>query len=136
MHGEKAAKPPDCPVFRPQDVVEFLRAVPAGKRPSSAGFALVEVVVAIALLGAGVLGVAAIGLGGQRMARIGAARTGQAITAASVLEEAGRRSGAGISGVVVDTTRIGDRLLELRVSARAREGAGEWSWVTRRLSAP
>jgi prepilin-type N-terminal cleavage/methylation domain-containing protein len=136
MHGEKAAEPPDRPVLSPQGVVEFLRAVPAGKRPFRAGFALVEVMVAIALLGAGVLGVAAIGLGGQRMARIGAARTGQAITAVSVLEQAGRTSGSRISGVVVDTTRIGDRLLELRISARAREGAGEWSWVTRRLAAP
>jgi hypothetical protein len=117
-------------------VVEFLRAMRAGERPASAGFALAEVIVAIALFGTGVLGAVAIGLGGQRMAHVGAARTAQAITAVRVLEHGGLTSGALFPDVVVDTTRIGARLLELRVTVRDRGGAGQRSWVTRKLAAP
>lgn len=134
MHGKGVPEVPDCPVFRALRVVEFLRAIRTGERPASAGFALAEVIVAIALFGTGVLGAVAIGIGGQRMAHIGAARTAQAIAAMSVLEQGGLTSGARSSDVVVDTTRIGARLLELRVTVRDRGPAGPRSWVTRKLA--
>ena len=136
MHGDRVVEVPDCPVFRPFRVVEFLRAIPARERPFSRGFALVEVIVAIALFGTGVLGVAAIGIGGRNMARIGAARTAQAVTAMRFLEQGGLASAAGSPDIVVDTTRIGERLVELRVTVRARGGAGPHSWVTRKLVVP
>lgn len=135
LHGNQARQSPDGPDLCLLRLVAFLHAVPRGK-VRDAGIALPELIVSLTLLGAGALGVAAIGQGAARMARIGAERSAQAIAATRSFEGAGRGSGTGGLDVAVDTVRIGSRLVEITVTVSGRGGMGSQTWATRRISGP
>jgi len=135
LHGRKGPHTLDWPAFRPFRVVEFLHAVLPGKR-LRAGFALLEVIVAIAVLGAGVVGVAAIGLGARRMTHVAAVRTAQTVAAQAFFE--GRTPSPGFSDLVLaaDTALIRDGLIEVRVTVDGRGIASDRVWVTRKPVSP
>jgi hypothetical protein len=135
MHGERGPETLNCPDFQPFRVVEFLHAVLAGDRRCR-GIGLPEVIVATVVLGAGVAGVAAIGLGARRMAHVGAVRTAQTIAAGSVLEGAAIGPGSADLTITADTARSGDNLVEVRVTVGGRGKVGNRTWVTRKLAGP
>lgn len=115
--------------------VTFLHPVPAGVR-ACAGFGLPEVIVAVTVLGAGVLGVAAVGSAAQKLAQIAAVRSAQTVAAASLLENV-PAYGRGHLEVSVDTVGVAPGLIEIQVTVSGLGPAGEQEWVTRRaLSGP
>jgi Tfp pilus assembly protein PilV len=94
------------------------------------GLGLPEVIVAVTVLGAGVLGVAAIGGAARKMANVAAVRSAQAVAAGQVLE--GARTGPHPTfEVALDTVTLGPGLIELRVTVGGSGTVGALSWVAR-----
>ena len=114
-------------------MVAILHAVLTGSRARS-GLGLPEVIVAVTVLGAGVLGVAAIGGAARRMANVAAVRSDQALAAGQVLEGVPTPP-LPMPGVTVDTVVPGPGLIELRVMVGGAEAVGALSWVARRPAA-
>jgi len=135
LHGERGLKAVNSPDFQPFRVVEFLHAVLAGERRCR-GLGLPEVIVATAVLGAGVSGAAAIGLGARRMAHVGAVRTAQTIAAGSVLEGAALPPASAHLAIAADTVGLGDGLIEVRVTVGGWGKAGKRTWVSRKRTVP
>lgn len=120
---------PNTPDFRPLHAVTFLHSGSGGSR-AEAGFGTIEVIVAAAVFAVGILGVAALGSGAWRMARVAALRSDQARTAAAVLE-GGRSPVTGLA-VDADTVDVSPGLVELRVTVDGGAGpGGSTTWVTR-----
>lgn len=130
MHGEGTEKTRNTPYFCRCGVVAFLHPVVGGNR-SRAGFGLAEVVVAVTVLGAGVLGVAALGNGARKLGHIAAVRGAQTFAAATVLEGASAVGPEALE-IMVDTTVVLPGLLEFRVTVSGSGPAGPQSWVARR----
>lgn len=115
--------------------VTFLHRVPPGVR-TCAGLGLPEVIVAVTVLGAGILGVAAVGGAARKLAHMGAVRSAQTVAAAGTLENA-TVAGRGRLEVAVDTVGVSPGLIEIRVTVGGSGPAGDQEWVTRRaLSGP
>ncbi|MCK5447813.1 MAG: prepilin-type N-terminal cleavage/methylation domain-containing protein [Gemmatimonadetes bacterium] len=120
------------PYLRRFNVVTFLHPVLAGVRARS-GFGLPEVIVAVTVFGAGVLGVAALGGAAGKLAHIAAVRSAQTVAAGSTLEH----TPADVRGqleVTVDTVGIVPGLIEIRVTVSGSGSAGARQWVARRSS--
>lgn len=128
MHGNGPEMTRNTPYFRLCRLVEFLHSVLAGIRTDS-GVGLLEVMIAITVLGTGVLGVVAIGTAAQRMAHVAAVRSAQAVSAGGELEVA--TGGASGPGVTVDTVTVAPGLIELRVTVAGTGPAGDEVWVAR-----
>ncbi len=130
MHGGSPEMIPNRPDFRPFHAVTILHSGSGGSRVR-AGFGTVEVIVAVAVFGAGILGVAALGSGAWRMAQVASLRSDQALAAASVLEW-GRLPAADLD-VEADTVVVSPGLVEVRVTVRSRAGpGGPETWIARR----
>jgi hypothetical protein len=120
---------PNSPYFRRPKVVAILHALLTGVRARS-GLGLPEVIVAVAVFGAGVLGVAAIGGAARKMANVAAVRSAQTLAAGQVLEGVRPRPHPDL-GVAVDTVVPGPGLIELRVTVGGAGVVGALSWVAR-----
>jgi hypothetical protein len=120
---------PKTPYFRRFDVVTILHPVLTGSR-ARMGFGLPEVMVAVTVLGAGVLGVAAIGGAARKMANVAAVRSAQAVAAGQVLEGAPTAPHPTFE-VALDTVTLGPGLIELRVTVGGSGTVGALSWVAR-----
>lgn len=113
------------------------------ERHDRRGFSLVEVLVALTVLGIAATGLMAVGGAGRRLGEVAAVRTTQVLAARAALDAiafgtasadtpfTGRRR----LGVTVDTARIAPGLLELRVRVDGSGPAGTYETVTRRLEA-
>lgn len=132
MHGDSAGIALNTAYFRRVGVVTFLHAVLLGNRARS-GFGLPEVVVAVTVLGVGVLGVAALGGAASKLRHIGAVRSAQTVAVATLLEDVSAVGPTDLE-TTVDTTRVFEGLIELRVTVSGAGPAGPLSWVTRRPS--
>lgn len=130
LHGNCPETTPNDPYFRGLDVVTILHAVLTGNRARS-GLGIPEVLVAVTVFGAGVLGVAAIGGAAGKMANVAAVRSAQALAAGQVLEGVPPRPHP-MLGVAVDTVMAGPGLIELRARVGGAGAVGGLSWVTRR----
>jgi prepilin-type N-terminal cleavage/methylation domain-containing protein len=122
----------NTPDLRRIHVVKFLHPVLAEDRARS-GFGLPEVIVAVTVFGAGVLGVAAVGGAARNLAHIAAVRSAQTVAAGSTLENAP----ADVRGdleVTADTAAVVAGLIEIRVTVSGSRSAGARQWVARRLS--
>jgi len=129
LHGNCTGITPKSPYFRRFDVVTILHPVLRGSR-ARMGLGLPEVIVAVTVLGAGVLGVAAIGGAARKMANVAAVRSAQAVAAGQVLE--GARTGPHPTfEVALDTVTLGPGLIELRVTVGGSGTVGALSWVAR-----
>jgi hypothetical protein len=113
-------------------VVEFLHPLLVGAR-ARVGIGLPELIVAVTVLGAGVLGVAALGSGAAKLARIASVRSAQALAAGGTLEDAPVVTRVPVE-VTVDTAGVAPGLIEIRVTVGGSRSAGNRVWVTRRLS--
>jgi len=113
-------------------VVAFLHPVCTESRLRS-GFGLLEVIVAVVVAGAGVLGVAALGGAARRMAHVAAVRSAQAIVAGRILEGASAPR-PGDLAATADTIAVAPGLIEIRVTVSGSGPAGERVWVARRRS--
>jgi hypothetical protein len=114
------------------NVVKFLHPVFAEDR-SRTGFGLPEVIVAVTVFGAGVLGVAAVGGAARNLAHIAAVRSAQTVAAGSTLENV-PGDARGHLEVTADTAAVAPGLIEIRVTVSGWRSAGERQWVVRRLS--
>ena len=122
----------NTPDLRRIHVVKFLHPVLVEDRARS-GFGLPEVIVAVTVFGAGVLGVAAVGGAARNLAHIAAVRSAQTVAAGSTLENAP----ADVRGdleVTADTAAVVAGLIEIRVTVSGSRSAGARQWVARRLS--
>ena len=115
------------------EVVKFLHPVLAEDRART-GFGLPEVIVAVTVFGAGVLGVAAVGGAARNLAHIAAVRSAQTVAAGSTLEDV-PGDVRGHLEVTVDTAAVAPGLIEIRVTVSGWRSAGARQWVARRLSA-
>ena len=129
MHGNCTKTTLKSLYFRRFNVVTILHAVLSGSR-ARRGLGLPEVIVAVTVFGAGVLGVAAIGVAARRMANVAAVRSAQALAAGQVLEGA-PASPQSTFDVAVDTVMPGPGLIELRVTVDGAGAVGALSWVAR-----
>jgi hypothetical protein len=132
MHGNHTETALITPYFRRFKVVTILHSVLTGSR-ARAGLGLPEVIVAVTVFGAGVLGVAAIGGAARKMANVAAVRSGQTVAASQVLEGAPAGSSP-MFEVTVDTVMPAPGLIEYRVTVRGTATVGPRSWVARRPS--
>lgn len=121
---------PNTAYLSPISVVAFLHPVLLGNR-SRAGFSLPELAVAVTVLGAGVLGVAALGGGARRLAHVAAVRSAQTAVAVSVLEGASA-DGQWDLDFTADTAEVVPGLVEIRLTVSGSGPAGPRSWVARR----
>ena len=122
----------NIPYFSRFGTVTFLHPMLAGTR-ARAGLGLPEVVVAVTVLGAGILGVAALGGAARRLADIAAVRSAQTVAASAALENA-RADVRGNLDATVDTVAVAPGLIELQVTVSGSRSAGAQLWVTRRPS--
>jgi len=122
----------NTPYFRRFSVVAFLHPVLAGTRVR-AGFGLPEVVVAVTVLGAGILGVAAVGGAARKLAHIAAVRSAQTVVASTTLERAPADVRWDLE-VMVDTIAIAPGLIEIQLTVSGSGSAGARLWVARRPS--
>jgi hypothetical protein len=129
LHGNCTEMTPNSACFRRFNVVTILHSVLTGSRARS-GLGLPEVIVAVTVLGAGVLGVAAIGGAARRMANVAAVRSAQTLAAGQVLEGVPALPHPAF-GVAVDTVMLGPGLIELRVTVGGASAVGALSWVAR-----
>ncbi|MBT8479053.1 MAG: hypothetical protein KJO06_09055 [Gemmatimonadetes bacterium] len=118
--------------FRRFSLVNFLHPLLVGAR-ARVGIGLPEVIVAVTVLGAGLLGVAALGSGAAKLAHIAAVRSAQTLAAAGTLEDAPVETRVPLE-VTVDTVDVAPGLLEIRVTVSGSRFAGGRVWVARRLS--
>ncbi len=140
MHGETPEITRNRAYFRPFRLVEILHSSDPGAR-ACRGFSLPEVLVALVVLGVGLLGVAAIGRAGRQLAEVAAVRTAQAVAAHEILTPSGTRSGsleggaieigARLLGVTIDTVVVSSRVLELRLTVDGSGAVGALEVVTR-----
>jgi len=132
MHGDRTRMTRNTLYIRRSRVVAFLHPVLAGSR-SRSGLGLPEVLVAVTVLGAGVLGVAALGTAARKLGHIAAVRTAQTAAVATVLEGASATGPEDLE-TTVDTTEVVPGLIELRVTVNGSGPAGPQLWVARRPS--
>ena len=132
MHGKSPEMTRKTPYVRRCNVVKFLHPVLAEDR-SRTGFGLPEVIVAVTLFGAGVLGVAAVGGAARNLAHIAAVRSAQTVAAGSTLENVPVEV-RGHLEATVDTAAVAPGLIEIRVTVSGSGSAGARQWVARRLS--
>lgn len=132
MHGKSPEMTPNTPNFSRNDVVKFLHPVLAEDRVRT-GFGLPEVIVAVTLFGAGILGVAAVGGAARNLAHIAAVRSAQTVAAGSTLENV-PLDVPGHLEVTADTAAVAPGLIEIRVTVSGWRSAGARQWVARRLS--
>jgi hypothetical protein len=118
--------------FRRFSVVAFLHPVLTGTR-ARAGIGLPEVVVAVTVLGAGIIGVAAVGGAARKLATIAAVRSAQTVVAGTTLERAPADVRENL-GVMVDTVGVAPGLIEIRLTVSGSGLANERLWVARRPS--
>jgi len=145
MHGKKPHQAHESPCFGPFRLVAILH---FGRREDLArrGFGLVEALVALVVLYVGVLGVASLALSSRRLAELAATRTAQTMVARRILDPADPASPAGGSDTVTvgrrrlavraDTTRVHERLVEIRLVVAGGSVGGDLEIVTRRITAP
>lgn len=132
MHGKSPEMTQNTPDVSRINVVKFLHPVLAEDR-ARAGFGLPEVIVAVTVFGAGVLGVAAVGGAARSLAHIAAVRSAQTVAAGSTLENV-PGDVRGHLEVTADTAAVAPGLIEIRVTVSGWRSAGARQWVARRLS--
>jgi len=132
MHGKSPEMTRNTAYVSRFNVVKFLHPVLAEDRART-GFGLPEVIVAVTVFGAGVLGVAAVGGAARNLAHIAAVRSAQTVAAGSTLENVPVEV-RGHLEVTVDTAAVAPRLIEIRVTVSGSGSAGARQWVARRLS--
>ena len=133
MHGRSPEIARNTPYVRRFNVVKFLHPVLAEDRART-GFGLPEVIVALTVLGVGVLGVAAVGGAARNLAHIAAVRSAQTVAAGSALENV-PVDVRGPLEVTADTAAVAPGLIEIRVTVSGSGSAGARQWVVRRLAA-
>lgn len=133
MHGKSSEMTRITPYVSRFNVVKFLHPVLAGDRART-GFGLPEVIVAVTVFGAGVLGVAAVGGAARNLAHIAAVRSAQTVAAGSALENV-PVDVRGHLEVTADTAAVAPGLIEIRLTVSGSGSAGARRWVVRRLVA-
>lgn len=132
MHGRDPKITRNTPDVSRFNVVKFLHPVLAEDRART-GFGLPEVIVAVTVFGAGVLGVAALGGTAQKLAHIAAVRSAQTVAAGGTIENFPAHV-PGHLEVTADTAAVAPGLIEIRVTVSGSGSAGARQWVVRRLS--
>ena len=145
MHGNEPGNIGRSPYFGPCRLVAILHSR-WREGLSDGGFGLAEAMVALLVLCVGLLGVASVAHSSRRLAELAATRTAQTIAVRRVLDPAGSSRPAGGPATVtvgrrrlavwLDTTRIGERLVELRLIVKGGSAAGDLEVVTRRSVPP